>query len=316
VVKGEPAPFTIEIPPSLAGERIDRALAALRPDLSRSTLQRWIEDGRVTIDGSPIEPKHKARRGARVLVRPMAPPASAAVPQDIPLRVVYDDEHLAVIDKPAGLVVHPAPGHASGTLVNALLHRYRLEDGGDPARPGIVHRLDKDTSGLMVVALSEAAKEHFRKLFAKHEIEREYLAIASGAVRRATYDTLHARHPRDRKRFTTKVSRGRRAVTHVEPVEALAGATLVRCRLETGRTHQIRVHLAEHGHPLLGDPVYGSRPRDPRVAEAAAALGRQALHAGVLGFPHPTTGRLLRFEAPAPADLEEAIRRLRPARTA
>jgi 23S rRNA pseudouridine1911/1915/1917 synthase len=318
-------PFEIEVPPEHAGERIDRVLAALVRDCSRSTLQRWIEEGRVTIDGAPVSAKSRARAGARVRVEPAAPPASSAVPQDIPLAVLYEDEHLAVIDKPAGLVVHPAPGHPDGTLVNALLWRF----GGDVAaaaesedddalgllaqpRPGIVHRLDRDTSGVMVVARTPVAREGLMKQFAKHDLERAYLAIVVGEhPERALYDTLHGRHPRDRKRFTSEVKRGKRAVTRAARVERLHGATLVRCTLETGRTHQIRVHLAEHGHPLLGDPVYGRVPRDARLREIAAELGRQALHAAVLGFTHPVSGEALRFESPLPPDLARALDALR-----
>ncbi|MDQ3035485.1 MAG: RluA family pseudouridine synthase [Myxococcota bacterium] len=315
------APFDLEIPPEHAGDRIDRALAALCPECSRSTLQRWIDDGRVTIDGTPITSKTRAKAGARVRVEPAPPPPSDAIPQDIPLAVLYEDEHLVVIDKPAGLVVHPAAGHPDGTLVNALLWRFGGElprdssDAADPvahARPGIVHRLDRDTSGVMVVARTPAAREGLMKHFAKHDLERSYLAIAIGLhPAHADYDTLHGRHPHDRKRFTTQVTRGKRARTTVDRLEALHGATLVRCRLETGRTHQIRVHLAEHGHPLLGDPVYGRPPRDLRVRAIADALGRQALHAAVLGFAHPITAAPLRFETPLPPDLQRALDALR-----
>jgi 23S rRNA pseudouridine1911/1915/1917 synthase len=281
----------------------------------------------VRIGDRVISAKETARAGTIVRIEPAPPPASDALPEDIPISPLYEDEHLVVIDKPAGLVVHPAPGHPGGTLVNALLWRYRRgsdeerhleEEGaeGEPAtdrrRPGIVHRLDRDTSGVMVVARTQLARDHFTKLFAKHEIDREYVAIALGAVpARATYDTLHGRHPRDRKKFTTQVARGKRAVTHVALTEDLRGASLISCRLETGRTHQIRVHLAEHGHPLLGDRVYGSPPRDPRLRAIGDALGRQALHAAVLGFTHPLSGAALRFTTPLPEDLERALDALR-----
>lgn len=325
---GEPEPIELEIDAAHAGDRIDRALAELLsgrlPGISRAAIQRWIEDGRVTIAGRVVASKDRAKVGVTVRVCPALPPPTDAIPEDIPLSVLYEDEHLAVIDKPAGLVVHPAAGHPSGTLVNALVHRYGralAEDDPDAEdeetaarvpRPGIVHRLDRDTSGVMVVARTPQAREHFMKLFAKHEIDRAYLAIALGAhPAHATYDTLHGRHPRDRKRFSSKVVRGKRAVTHVERVETLRGATLVRCRLETGRTHQIRVHLAEHGHPLLADATYGSPPREPLLREVAAELGRHALHAAVLGFPHPITGAPMRFETPLPPDLQRALARLR-----
>jgi 23S rRNA pseudouridine1911/1915/1917 synthase len=248
-----------------------------------------------------------------VVVRPAPPPPSDAEPQDIPLAVLFEDDHLLVVDKPAGLVVHPAPGHADGTLVNALLFHAQVEDdGADRRRPGIVHRLDKDTSGVMVVAKTAQVRDALVALFQKHDIERRYVAIAAGEPPvRVTYDTLIGRHPTDRKRFTTKVRRGKRAVTHVEVRERLEGAALVECKLETGRTHQIRVHLAEHGHPVLGDPVYGRSPKSPVAREAAKGLGRQALHAAVLGFRHPATGEAQRFETEPPADFRAALALLR-----
>lgn len=308
-------PFDLEIPPEQAGQRIDRVLATLCPEHSRSTIQRWIEAGRITTGGAPLSAKTRAKAGMRVRVEPDLPPPSNASPENIPLVVLFEDEHLAVIEKPAGLVVHPAPGHPEGTLVNALLYHFGgelLAESGSYPRPGIVHRLDRDTSGVMVVARTIPAREGLMKLFAKHDIERIYLAIVTGlSPPRADYDTLHGRHPVDRKRFTTLVTRGKRAVTHVERVETLHGATLVRCQLETGRTHQIRVHLAEHGHPLLGDLVYGRPPRDPRVRTAAEELGRHALHAAVLGFVHPITGEQLRFETPLPSDMQQALDALR-----
>lgn len=316
---GEPEAFELVIPTSLAGERLDRALAVLRPEISRTTFQRWIAEGRVLSEGVPLDASRRVQAGRRVQVRPAPLPPATPVPQNIPLRILYEDEHVAVIDKPAGLVVHPAPGHTDGTLVNALLFRYGAaladdepHDDAGPPRPGIVHRLDRDTSGVMIIGRTSEAREHLRKLFATHAIERSYLAIVEGLhPARATYDTLHGRHPSDRKRFTTRTRRGKRAVTHVELIEALPGASLVRCRLETGRTHQIRVHLAEHGHPLLGDPLYGRPARDPRVRAAAEQLGRQALHAAVLGLAHPITGEPLHFETPLPEDLARALQTLR-----
>jgi 23S rRNA pseudouridine1911/1915/1917 synthase len=252
------------------------------------------------------------RAGQHIRVRPAPPPPSAAEPEDIPLVVLYEDEHLVVIDKPAGLVVHPAAGHAGGTLVNALLHRFGALPGEDAARPGIVHRLDALTSGVMVVARTAAAREGLMRSFAAHDIERAYVGIALGAPpAKITYDTPYGRHPRDRKRFSTKVRSEKRAVTHVEVLERLHGAALVRCTLETGRTHQIRVHLAEHGFPLLGDPIYGRRAKDERLRAAADSLGRQALHAAVLGFVHPVTGVSLRFATDPPADFAAALAGLR-----
>jgi 23S rRNA pseudouridine1911/1915/1917 synthase len=242
-----------------------------------------------------------------VIVRKAAPPPSSAQPEDIPLEILFEDSHLIVLVKPAGLVVHPAPGHASGTLVNAL--RFHIDvRAGDPERPGIVHRLDRDTSGVMVVAKTEAAREGLIARFSRHELEREYVAIALGALAAPMrIETLHGRHPRDRKRFTTKVTQGKIAVTLVSPIQALHGATLVSCTLETGRTHQIRVHLCEHGHPVLGDPVYSGSSRDPRVRAASELLGRQALHARLLAFEHPVTRQPIRFTAEPPPDFEAAL---------
>ncbi len=292
------------------GERLDAALARRDLGISRSTIQRLVEEGRVHVDGAVATRKTKARAGQRVRIEPTPPPPSTALPEAIPLTVLFEDAHLVVLDKAPGMVVHPAPGHAGGTLVNALLHHAgaALDDAGpDASRPGIVHRLDKGTSGVMVVAKSAQAHERLVRMFEAHDLERRYRALARGETPpEITYDTLHGRHPTDRKRFSTRVARGRRAVTHVRTLARLHGASEVECRLETGRTHQIRVHLAEHGHALVGDPLYGAAPKDPKLVEVAAALGRQALHAAVLGFRHPITGEALRFETEPPADYRAA----------
>ncbi|HEY6877985.1 MAG TPA: RluA family pseudouridine synthase [Polyangiales bacterium] len=299
------------IDPAEAGERIDRVLAARALGHSRAVLQRWMEEGRITIEGRPVSAKDKARAGASVRIEPGPPPVSDALPEAIPLEVLFEDDALIVLHKPAGLVVHPAAGHASGTLVNALLHHTEVERGDDPRRPGVVHRLDKDTSGVMVIARTDAAREGLTKQFAAHDIEREYEALCLGVPPQAiTYETLIGRHPTDRKRFSTKVRVGKRAVTHVRLMEAFAGGARVRCTLETGRTHQIRVHMAEHGHPLLGDPVYGRTPKEARLKRIHEQLGRQALHARVLGFVHPVTGERMRFEHEPPEDFREALRLL------
>jgi 23S rRNA pseudouridine1911/1915/1917 synthase len=271
----------------------------------------------VLVGGLVRRASDKVRAGQSVEVRPLAPPPTRALPESgIDFTVLYTDSDLVVVDKPAGLVVHPARGHEGGTLVNGLLALGlfdSLEETEETShdRPGIVHRLDKDTSGVLVVARTPLAREHLKAQFASHSIEREYLAIAVGAVHARTFDTPHGRHPTDRLRFTTRANPGKRAVTHVKVLEALDGATLLSCRLETGRTHQIRVHLADAGTPLLGDSVYGSPPRDARLRDAGETLGRQALHARLLGFLHPRTAVSLRFESAVPTDFAVALDALR-----
>jgi 23S rRNA pseudouridine1911/1915/1917 synthase len=314
--------WVVVVPREGAGGRLDRFVQVAlmgRPNApSRAELQRWIEAGRVTIADTKKEASDKVREGERITIAPMPPPRTTAQAEDgIEFDVLYMDDALVVVDKPPGLVVHPAKGHASGTLVNGLLARrlFRDADVGEDMRPGIVHRLDKGTSGVMVVARTPAAREALKLQFADHTIERAYLAICVGDVEEKTYDTLHGRHPTDRVKFSTKVNFGKRAVTHVTPIESLAGgrATLVRCRLETGRTHQIRVHLAESGHATLGDPLYGKPPKDPLLKRVAAELGHQALHATVLGFVHPITRKNMRFDRPPPNDFMRAVEALRSA---
>jgi 23S rRNA pseudouridine1911/1915/1917 synthase len=322
-------PLTFEVAPEDPRERLDKLAVALLARVgisaSRAAVQRWIDHGRVEVDGRPARASSTVPAGARVTIAPEPPEPTTAEPDaSIPLRVVHEDAHLLVVDKPAGLVVHPARGHATGTLVNALLSRGGFErtpaDPRDPAghlRPGIVHRLDKGTSGLLVVAKDEPTREALKALFARHAIERAYVAIVAGEARDATIDTLHGRHPADRLRFTTRVDRGKRAVTHVRVLERFPGATLVECRLATGRTHQIRVHLPERmGTPVLGDPLYGKLPADPALRALAEQLGHQALHARLLGFVHPSTGREVRWESPLPDDFERALTALRSAATA
>jgi 23S rRNA pseudouridine1911/1915/1917 synthase len=310
-----------------AGTRVDRFLAASL-EISRSEVQRWIAEGRVTVDGAAREASARLREGERVVVRPAPREATLAVPDDtVEFEVLYLDDEIVVVDKPPGLVVHPARGHERGTLVNGLLarglfRRSDLEGGEEGApgvddsdaahvRPGIVHRLDRGTSGVMVVARTASAREALKAQFQSHSIERAYEAIVVGRAEARTLSTMHGRHPRDRLRFTTHVARGKRAVTHVRVLAALRGATHVECTLETGRTHQIRVHLSESGTPVLGDPLYGRPPRDLEVRGVAERLGHQALHARLLGFVHPVTGQRVRFEAAPPADFAEALAALR-----
>jgi len=286
--------------------------------VSRTELQRWIAEGRVTVEGAARSASARVREGDRVIVDPPAPAASEAVAEsDVRFGVLHVDDLLVVVNKPSGLVVHPSRGHAGGTLVNGLLalglflqDERDVTDAQGNHRPGIVHRLDKGTSGVMVVARTASAREALAVQFRAHTIERAYEAIVVGDAKSRTFDTLHGRHPRDRLRFTTHVREGRRAVTHVRALAHQCGTTHVECTLETGRTHQIRVHLAESGTPVLGDPLYGRPPRDERVRAVGEQLGHQALHARVLGFVHPLTGIRLRFEAPLPPDFREAMRGL------
>ena len=301
------APIHLTIEDEDGGERLDRVLARRCPTHSRTALQRWIEEGRVEQAGEVVTRKTKAIAGADIVVYPSPPEAPHAEPQALPLEVVFEDDCLLIINKQAGLVVHPGPGHPDGTLVNALVHHAKVRGGSDPLRPGIVHRLDKDTSGVMVVAKTPLVHERLVEMFQAHQLERAYLAIALGRTpSKHTFETLHGRHPVHRKRFTTRLTRGRRAVTHLQTLAVAPAASLVRCRLETGRTHQIRVHLSEAGHPLLGDPLYGASIRDAAVRRISAELGRQALHASVLGLRHPMTGEALYFETEPPEDFDRA----------
>jgi 23S rRNA pseudouridine1911/1915/1917 synthase len=305
-----------------AGSRLDRfavdALARGGETVSRAELKRWIEHGRVTVAGRARKGSDKVREGDVVEVVPEAPARSSAEPDGrVPFEVLYVDDAVVVVNKPAGVVVHPARGHEGGTLVNGLL-ALGLFEAADLAegeqgklRPGIVHRLDKGTSGILVVARTAPAREKLKAQFQAHTMGREYVAICVGEVSAATIATLHGRHPTDRLRFTSRVTTGKRAVTHVRPLERLRGATYVACTLETGRTHQIRVHLAERGTPVLGDPLYARPPRDPHLRAVADALGHQALHARLLAFVHPTTGAEIQFEAPPPVDFASAISALR-----
>lgn len=296
-----------------AGARLDAWLAE-RAGISRSRAAALIEDGRVTLNGAPVRKKDRPAPGDRVAVRFPPPEPSEIAAEEIPLDVVYQDADLLVLDKPAGMVVHPAAGHRSGTLVNALLHAVGDLSGiGGVLRPGIVHRLDRDTSGLMLVAKNDDAHRALSDALKRRDVKRGYLAAAWGHLGgETTVDAPIGRHPTERKRMAV-VPGGRRAVTHVRQLERWRSADLLRCDLETGRTHQIRVHLMHLGHPVVGDATYGvGRERGVAAADRAWAaslakrVGRQFLHAAELRFRHPRTGAEMRFEAPLPPDLAAA----------
>ena len=295
-----------------AGWRLDRALASALPTLSRERLKALISAGAVTRGSERWrDPARKVVAGDSFeIVVPNAAPAGNPA-QDIPLAIAYEDEHLIVVDKPAGLVVHPACGNLDGTLVNALLHHCRgsLSGIGGVERPGIVHRIDKDTSGLIVAAKTDRAHAGLAAQFATHTIERRYCAIVSGVPRRpeGRIECNLGRSAADRKKMAVvPAGQGKHAVTHWRVVEPLAGAALVECRLETGRTHQVRVHMSAIGHPLLGDPVYGSAKGSAvtRNLLEVLAFKRQALHAARLGFVHPVTSHAMAFESDIPADMQ------------
>jgi 23S rRNA pseudouridine1911/1915/1917 synthase len=302
--------------PDQAGGRLDKTLAEHLPELSRGRIQALMARGLVSRDGETLsDASAKARPGEHRILVPAPTPAEPQA-EAIPLQVLFEDDHLIVVDKPAGMAVHPAPGNETGTLVNALLHHCgdSLSGIGGVARPGIVHRIDKETSGVMVAAKSDAAHQRLSKLFATHDIDRVYVALVRGAPHpaRGTIETRIGRSPHDRKKMAVLKSGGREAITHYMTEQVFGGgdkplAARVACTLETGRTHQIRVHMASKGTPCLGDPVYGSGPPATAVREAVAAAGlkRQALHAAVLGFIHPVTGQALRFESPLPADMAQ-----------
>jgi 23S rRNA pseudouridine1911/1915/1917 synthase len=315
-VSGGHSIITATIAGDAIGWRLDRALAAAVPTLSRERLKALISSGGVAGPAGLVrDPAVKALAGDYRVTVPEPKPAHNEA-QDIALEIVFEDEHLLVVDKPAGMVVHPAAGNFDGTLVNALLHHCagRLSGIGGVARPGIVHRIDKDTSGLLVVAKTDVAHEGLAAQFAKHSIDRRYLALTSGIPVPAagTIDAPLARSPANRKKIAiTSEGRGKRAVTRYRIVEPLQGAALVECRLETGRTHQVRVHMASIGHPLLGDPVYGRIRNEHRDILKRLDFHRQALHAAELGFVHPVTRANLSFKSALPSDIQELFGALR-----
>lgn len=317
------------------GQRLDTWLGQQHPDFSRSQIQRRIDCGEVRVDGGVPKPGQKLRPGQRVVFAPSAVRMTSDVPEDIPLDILYEDAHLIVVNKPAGMVVHPAPGHGSGTLVHALLFHcgplpvpvYVSENELDsseedsPAlaiggeyRPGIVHRLDQGTSGVLVCAKDEKTLRDLQTQFQQHTIQRRYWALVEGAVHeRGSFRTRYGRHPNDGKRFTAR--RGNKhAVTHYRVLQPFQDASLVEVSLETGRTHQIRVHFSEAGHPVLGDPLYGRAPTQVPLPlrKAVSLIAHQALHAQTLGFVHPFSGATLIFSAPPPADFMAVMEALPP----
>lgn len=290
------------------GERLDAAIARLVPELSRSQAQRLLEEGLVTFEGKPLKKNEKSRAG---MILDITLPEAAETDlqaQDIPLDIRYEDSDVIVINKPKGLVVHPAPGHPDGTVVNALLHHCgdSLSGIGGEKRPGIVHRIDKDTSGLLIAAKNDFAHAHLSAQLKDHSLARTYECIVCGNLKEdsGTIDAPIGRHPTDRKKMAVTEKNSRNAVTHWEVIARYRGYTHVRCKLETGRTHQIRVHMASIGHPLLGDHVYG-----PAKCPFSGLQG-QTLHAGVLGIIHPTTGEYMEFQAPLPEYFETLLKKL------
>jgi 23S rRNA pseudouridine1911/1915/1917 synthase len=315
---GDDEILTVTLADVATGLRLDRALAEALPELSRERLKTLIKGGRVADATGTVlwDPSAKAAAAATLSVRLPAPAAAHNVAQDMNLVIAYEDEHLIVVDKPAGMVVHPAAGNLDGTMVNALLHHCagQLSGIGGVARPGIVHRIDKDTSGLIVAAKHDKAHEGLAKQFAAHSIDRRYLALATGRPMPAngTVDAALGRSSTNRKKMAVVAEgRGKHAITHYRTIEPLKGATLVECRLETGRTHQVRVHMAHIGHPLVGDPVYGRVKKPLSELLKARNFARQALHAAHLGFIHPVTGNPIALDSELPRDMRELLDELR-----
>ncbi len=307
----------LTVPPKLHGARLDVCLARLGPGWTRSRARRLIDGGHVTLDGEQPRPSAPVTAGATIVVEEPDPEPSGIEPEAMELAIVFEDEHILVLDKPAGLVIHPATGNPSGTLVNALLHHCRDLSGiGGVERPGIVHRLDKDTTGLMVVAKNDSAHQRLALSFRRRQVRKTYLAVCYGnpSGDEGVVDAPIGRHPRERQRMAVTPS-GRPSRTLWKIRERFEGSCLLACTLVTGRTHQIRVHMAHLGHALVGDPLYAGRQwrnlADPRKAAACRDFPRQALHSWRLELAHPATGEILSFEAPLPADMEGLLETLR-----
>lgn len=299
---------TYTIDSSLSGERLDVAATRLAEDLTRARVQKLLDEELILVNGVPRRANYRVKDGERLQISvPEVKPAEITA-EEMALKILYEDEDVLVLDKPKGLVVHPAAGHAGGTLVNALLHHCNDLSGiGGEARPGIVHRLDKDTSGVLVVAKNDRAHTSLSAQFKEHSVRREYIAIVHGELpaQRGTIDAAITRHPADRKKMTVAAKdKGRRAVTHFNVLERFPGYTYLALRLETGRTHQIRVHLSSIGHPVVGDPVYGYKKQ-------RFQLNGQALHARLLAFNHPSDGRRIEFHSEPPEEFLELLASLR-----
>ncbi len=314
-VQGEIRVLQSEVPESLAGRRLDQVLAELFPDFSRSRLQQWIKAGAVLVDDKPMRPRDKLYGGESVVVQVTPVAETAFEPEPIPLDIVYEDEAIVVINKPAGLVVHPAAGNWQGTLLNALLHH--APSLANVPRAGIVHRLDKETTGLLIVAKTLEAQTALVEQLQARRFTREYDAVVNGALTGGgTVDAPMGRHPVDRKRMAVVRSGGKPAVTHYRVEERFRAHTHLKIRLETGRTHQIRVHMAHLRYPLVGDPVYGGRLRLPPASselmqETLRRFPRQALHASRLGLQHPQTGEYMEWQAELPDDMQRLLAVLR-----
>ncbi|HSR50638.1 MAG TPA: RluA family pseudouridine synthase [Acidobacteriota bacterium] len=310
-----PSPSIWTITPEQAGTRLDVFVSQALEDPSRSAVRRWIDEGHVTVDGEKVKAGHSLREGQVVEASPPPPPPSTLEPEDIDIEIVYEDEDLAVVDKPAGLVVHPGAGNRSGTLANALLHHFQEVSREDSARPGIVHRLDKDTSGLMVVAKNESVHEALARQFKKRTVEKRYLALVYGhpSPVQGTIEAPVGRHPNQRTRMSTRSRKPRMALTRYRTLGTHGPFALLEIRLYTGRTHQIRVHLEHIGHPVAGDPVYTANrpfPLRGKTAHALKGLKRQFLHASHLAFDHPSQERRLSFDSPLPSELAQILERL------
>lgn len=298
--------YDFDITDADVGERIDRYLTEQGEDWTRSQVQKWIKEGRVLVNNEDVKANYKLQADDQITLQVPPPVELQVVAEDIPLTIVYEDQDVIVIDKPRGLVVHPAPGHTSGTIVNGLLYHCKDLSGiNGILRPGIVHRIDKDTSGLIMVAKNDKAHLSLAQQLQEHSVERRYIALVNGLFPHelGTIDAPIGRDPQDRKKMAVTFDHSKHAITHFVVLEAFAQHSLIECKLETGRTHQIRVHMNYIGHPIVGDPKYGKGD--------TLGLEGQALHAGVLGFVHPRTGEKLVFNSPIPEDFELVLQRLR-----